>query len=285
MRVIIFGASGFIGGRIRDYLTQAADFEVFGFSSKECNLLIAEEIEEIIKRYGRGAYIIVCSTINRYVENSPESMWKNIEMIKNLTDSLRNNRPAALIFTSTTDVYGFPPKTTPITEETPPCPSDYYALSKLISEQLLLFHPECPFPVSILRLPGVFGQGDRFRSIIGKFAKKILKGEEITLSKMGKTKRDFVDVHDLCCVIYHILRSPYKGILNIATGKSISMRELIDILSKEMKIEPSVRYLETVNLRDVDLTFDISRLRSLYPDVSFRDLRYSIAQYIRVIPR
>ncbi|HIB69793.1 MAG TPA: NAD-dependent epimerase/dehydratase family protein, partial [Phycisphaerales bacterium] len=74
-------------------------------------------------------------------------------------------------------------------EETPAKPKSHYGVSKLMSEIVLPIELSPQTPLSILRLPGVYGPGDQGNSVVGLFAEKLLLGEPIKIAGDGTAKR------------------------------------------------------------------------------------------------
>jgi UDP-glucose 4-epimerase len=279
-KVIVFGASGFIGSHICKYLERIPGLDVAGYSSVDCNLLDRYRVAEVLTFCSSEVSVVICSAISRLVEDSWEAMLKNITMTHNFASSIPDSGLRSIIFLSSTDVYGMPPVSLPINEETMPRPNRYYALSKLISEAILQFKPTCTCPVTILRLPGIYGAGDGAKSILSKFVKKLLQHEEIEISGDGTTRRDYVEVGDLCQVIDHFLQKPFPGLVNIAIGKSTAIKDIIALIAAVVGITPSIRFSPGTDDRSHDLVFDTSRLKSLCPDLKFKDLEQGIKEYV-----
>ncbi|HIB69792.1 MAG TPA: NAD-dependent epimerase/dehydratase family protein, partial [Phycisphaerales bacterium] len=83
-KVIIFGASGFIGKNLRSHLQKKSGLEIVGYSSSECDLLNPTQAAEALKNCNGGTSIVLCSSIPRRKEESWATMLKNIEMVHNL---------------------------------------------------------------------------------------------------------------------------------------------------------------------------------------------------------
>ena len=65
-------------------------------------------------------------------------------------------------------------------------------------------------------------------------------------------KRDFLSVKNIAKYISLLaLKRENLGIVNLCSGKSISLKSLINILTKEYKIKPIVKY-EHIKLRNYE---------------------------------
>ena len=280
-KIVIFGSSGFIGTQLEQLLSESFTVPVLGYSSSECNLLNSEQLAEVLSGCGSGTSIILCSGVGRLQEDSRKSLWKNLTMIENTLSNLPSVGVRNIIFLSSTDVYGMPPRELPITEKTPVAPTDFYGLSKLLSEQLLTFNPGIKFPVTALRLPGVFGYGDRFKSIIGHFIQAALEEHELTVFNEGENLRDFVYVDDVAQIVRHFVEHPYAGVVNVATGKSHSIAELLELIGtcvgKRLKIKKEV----STGSRVGDLRFDNTLLMQQFSPLQFTTIADGVKRYLK----
>lgn len=278
-KIIIYGSSGFIGNNLLRFFSDKEELSVIGYSSKTCNLLNKEQINSSLRNCDQNTTIIICSAIGRNIDDSYESMSKNIEMINNFAESVNPFSTGNIIYISSVDVYGLPAVSYPISERTELNPQSFYGLSKYISEKILTFQLPAEFPLTVLRLPGVFGAQDKGLSTVGRLYKKIADEENITLTGNGLQKRDYLNVSDLCNIIYHLITKPSKITLNVVTGKEISIYDLIQNISQIIGRNPHITYLKRDPYRDFDIFFDNHLLLEKIPDFSFTPLEKGIVDY------
>ena len=279
-KIVLFGASGFIGSSIYKYLQRSNCVEVVGYSSADCDLLNHSDVTRVLSSCDYETSVVLCSAITRSIEDSWDAMLKNITMIHNFATAIRNSGLRSIIFMSSVDVYGMPPQTLPVHENTRLNPIGYYGLSKIICEEILRIEPACKCPISILRIPGIYGAGDGFKSIIGRFVKKVVRHETIQVLGEGSANRDYVEVGDLCRVVELFLLQRFSGIVNIATGTSITINELITTIGELGGIRPVVEFVTENKVPTGDLCFDTSRLKSLCSDFRFKDWENGIGEYL-----
>lgn len=279
-KVIVFGASGFIGANIFGHLKQKKDFDIVGYSSKNCNLLDQPQTAEVLASSNSKTTAILCSAISRSVEDSWDAMLKNITMVNNFVSSIPSSGLRSIIFLSSADIYGNALSKTLIDEGMVPEPKGFYALSKLTCEYIFRISGRCSYPVTCLRLPGIYGYGDGYKSVIGKFIKNLLDCKQIKIMGDGMAKRDYVEVGDLCRVVEHFVRQPYNGPINVATGKSVSIKDIAMIISDVVGVKASFKWLDDRNSARVDLMFDTKRLKSLCPTIRFKNLKNGVKHYI-----
>ena len=161
-KIVVLGNSGFIGKYLYDKLS--IQYKTYGLSSVECNLLNIDEVKKTLVVLKKNDILILCSSITRLMENSIESMNKNILMAQNIALVINNIKIKQLIFLSTIDVYGVNIIDEYISEDTQLNPYDYYATSKVVSEFILRkVCKENNINLFIARLSGVYGHGDNRR--------------------------------------------------------------------------------------------------------------------------
>ena len=129
-----------------------------------------------------------------------------------------------------------------ISEKSATVPLSPYGKSKLDAEiQIRKFADEFGFDAIILRLFNVYGKGqnDQYAGVISKFLKNISENKPLIIYGDGKQTRDFVSVYDVIRAIECAISSENSGTYNIASGKSISINELAEmvILSSGKKLD------------------------------------------------
>ena len=279
-KVIVLGATGFIGRNIYNHLTEKNNLIVEGYSSKNCNLLDPSHVNELFNADNSKTTVIICSAIPRMKEDSWEAMLKNITIIYNLTSSVHTKDLRSVIFISSVDIYGNNLPGKPIDEDTMPNPIGFYGLSKYISERILQSFQKDFYPVTCLRMPGIYGPDDSYKSIIGKFINKALNRETIEIYGEGRVKRDYVDIRDIYKVTDFFVKNPYTGVVNVATGRSISIKDIVLVISSMVNIKVTVECLENKKDKQCDMVFNISRLKSVYKNMEFKSLEEGVRYYI-----
>ena len=278
LNITVLGHSGFIGRALCRKLVEKG-VHVQGASSQECNLVNPAETERFLGNLPQDARVVLCSTILRTVEDSYDAMGRNIRMMENFVTFAPRGRLAGVVFFSTVDVYGFNPEL-PITERTRPAPGNFYGISKLTSEFLLRMPGALDCPLTVLRMPGIYGPGDRGRSIVGRFLDQIRRSGKVTICGDGSVWRDYVEVSDVCEVVLECVKRPFDGLFNVATGTSLSILEIVEILGGAVGISPTIEYLPSDRGVAGSLVFDITSFRSRFPNKTFKKFQEGAASYV-----
>ena len=150
-----------------------------------------------------------------------------------------------------------------IVEELDCVPNGYYGLSKYVSESLIKLQLSCP--ISIIRIPGAYGSLDKNKSIVSHFLYKIINNKKITIYDKGIVLRDYVYINDIIKVIKYIIDLKSNITLNIATGKSIKLIDLVNTIEIILNKKSKINFLESGHTQ-FDITFNIDKLLRFIPD-------------------
>lgn len=278
-QVLVIGHTGFIGKSIVEYLN-LKKIKFVGVASKECDLRKSKSSSYLAKLFTKNTTLIVTAAINRELGDTVTNMHTHIKMIANIAKALQISPIRKCVYLSTTDVYGKSNKL-PITELTPLGPKTYYAIAKYCSENILqIIARNTRLPLLIFRYNGVFGPGQKN---IGYgpnfFIKSILEEGVVKLWGNGQELRDTVYVKDLTRIIVELSFKNSTGIYNIATGRSRSFIEMINMLKeitpKKFKIVKSKRTTPIFNQ-----TFDISNIKRQL-EISFTPMDKALAETLK----
>ena len=116
-------------------------------------------------------------------------------------------------------------------------PSTPYAASKLSGDlHLLTLFKKYQFPVTFSRSSNVYGQHQQLYRIKPKKIIKLKKNKKITLHGLGKSKRDFIHIHDLCDALYKIIKNGSAGETYHVSSKNnlLSIKNIVKIICKKM---------------------------------------------------
>jgi len=279
--VLVVGASSYIGTFLCNYFREKKN-GVVQLSTAECNLLDPASVRDFFSTLPQKEYVVVfLATVNRPKANSIESFKDNINMLENFVQNIDLNNISSLIYFSSVKVYGDQPEL-PISEKTITNPIDWYSLSKLNSEWMLDYYLREELPITILRIPGIYGKSQRERSIIGNFIEDIRQNRKVEIFGTGLSQRDYVFVNDLVRIVEQIVLAPKNKeveLLNIATGKSYSILEILEKIRSVLEIDFVVEY--SVREESIfDLKFDTTKFVNVLPSFNFSSLENGICSYL-----
>jgi UDP-glucose 4-epimerase len=200
-------------------------------------------------------------------------------MARNVALACRDVPIRALVYLSSVDVYGRSPPL-PIDEQTPVAPDSWYGLAKYCSEWILQDAGYLRFPVTVLRIPGVYGLGPYDRSVIGSMIGSLRSDRRLRVHGVGTVLRDYVHVQDLVEVIWRLQDTPRNGTINVCTGHSRSILALAETIRDTVAPDCPIVHDEDQPSRAFDLLFRNAKLRDWIPGVRFRSVEEGIQDYL-----
>lgn len=282
MKAVILGGSGFIGSRIVDDF-ESKGIDCISFSSSQCNLEDLSAARAVLIHHLTDAILVIAVGIPRLKADNTETLCRNIQMISHLAEILEEFPPVGILFLSTIEVYGTPEGV--LTEDSPIHPDTQYGVAKYTCELILQrLQRRISVPLDILRLPGVYGRGDKGRGMIGAVIGAIEQKQTFTLYGDGTDLRDFLFVGDIPRIIEQLYLTATEsrcGIFNIASGYSQPIGEILHKIMLRYGKCPLKR--ESPYRPPVHLEFDNRRLLNRLPDLVMTPLEQGIEDYAATV--
>lgn len=276
--VTVLGAGGFIGSSVAKHFDES-DFSVLALTSADVDLCDIKAATPIIAKGLEGATLVFCAGRHRQRGDTYEIMTQNLAMVQSVIEASKIEKPSHIIFLSSVEVYGAP-ETVPINEQTTLNPMSLYAVGKVTCEMMLKLHAEkSGIELSMPRLPGIYGPQDGSTSIITRMVEASRGNGVFKMFGDGSDLRDYVLVDDLAKLVLALASlGNGVGVVNVASGSSISIAQLLDIVGSIHATVP----LEVVPdmAKHFNLLFDTTKLSNNVPDVSFTSLEDGIKKYV-----
>jgi nucleoside-diphosphate-sugar epimerase len=244
-KIIVLGASGFLGSSLLDKLKDEK-FQVksmihsnnVDIKSKKFkgNVLVKSFIDKEITKGD-----IVINLVGQYSENFSNFVDINLIGGLNLLDSCVKKKISRIILISTMNIYGENLKR-PSKETDIPKPEDPYGEIKFATEKIYESYSKIfGIDITILRLSHVYGPHKKI-GIISDLLNSVNKNKRYTLFNNGKQLRDFLYVDDAVDGIIKTINFQTSGfrIFNISSGIRYSIKDLVKLIekitNKKMKI-------------------------------------------------
>lgn len=244
-----------------------------GVTALDADLSNADAVEALHDRVPADAVWVM--TAARSPRHGGEIREANIGIARAAARLMTRVRPSGVVFLSSIDVYGRTGLRLPLSETSTLRPQSPYAESKIVCEEIL--HEACSgyeLPLLTLRLPGVYGPGDPNAGPVRSFAKAALGGTAIQVQGDGEQRRDLLYVEDVARMVMAWMRRPATLLTNGATGRSVSLNEMIAVVSACAGRELHVRYDE--GAPQFDIVFARPRILEAYPEVVLTSIEEGI---------
>jgi GDP-4-dehydro-6-deoxy-D-mannose reductase len=247
MRVLVTGADGFVGRWTVDELREAGH-EVIGTPPRnELDIVDVEAIRSFVADVSPDAIVHLAGlAFGPDASRDPlhaerVNVMGTANVLNALTASIR--LPVAVVVAGSADVYGNPdPHALPLRESASTRPSTDYGRSKLRQEATALaIGRESRIPLVATRSFNHTGPGQRAEFVAPALARRIVAAAadgrpDIPVGNLD-VRRDVSDVRDVARAYRLILESLASGgmrsgiVVNVASGRSVSVREIVAMLS------------------------------------------------------
>ncbi len=296
--VLVTGAAGFVGSHVVDRLL-ADGYRVWGVdnfdpfysrSIKESNLeearahpgfrltegdLRDEDFLHTIFHEGQFEAVVHLAAragVRPSIQAPDEYYDCNVMGTVRLLEAMRRFGVEALVFASSSSVYGSNGRPGPFSEDDPVGePVSPYAATKRAGELLCHTYSHLHgLACYCLRLFTVYGPRQRPDLAIHKFSRAMCVGQKVPIYGDGSAERDYTYIDDtvdaICCSLEQVMQgtgiSIYR-ILNIGADRTVTVNELVHLLGEAMNAVPSLEHLAP-QPGDVPRTWaDISQARAV----------------------
>jgi UDP-glucose 4-epimerase len=256
-RVVVIGAGGFVGGAIAGRLV-AAGIDVLALGRPRVDLLEKPDLAGLL---ADGDAVVVVSAVAPCKSN--RALIENLIMVDAVCAALAEVEPSHVVYVSSDAVYAT--DANPVTERSPCSPTDLHGTMHLARENMLRGVPRAP--LAILRPSLLYGAADPHNGYgPNRFRRQAAAGETVTLFGEGEEKRDHVFIGDMAEIARLCLLHRSAGVLNVATGVSISFREVAETVG-------GARIAGTPRANPVTHRhFDIADCLRAFPGIKFKPL-------------
>ncbi len=262
MHVLITGGAGFIGSHTtRRLLSQGHQVTVLDNLSNGRRENLPEDpnlrlvvgdiadptaVADALDGTDRVLHLAAQVSVITSVEEPRRSCHDNLLGYVTVLDGARRAGINRFVYASSAAVYGQPSEL-PLRENSAPAPSSPYGLEKLVNDRYATLYRELHSLSTLgMRYFNVYGPGQDpsspYSGVISCFVDRLSKGQTLTVHGDGLQTRDFVYVGDVAQANITALSSSAEGVLNIGTGSSCTLLELIETLGKVAGVSPTINH-------------------------------------------
>jgi UDP-glucose 4-epimerase len=254
-KAIITGGAGFIGSHLSEELSkrgyQLVIVDNLSTGKKDNIAAIIDKknvafikgsitdlplLQKACKNADYVFHLAAAVSVPKSIKNPQESHEVNVTGTLNVLIAARDNKVKKVVNASSCAIYGDAPGL-PKKEDMPVNPLSPYAVTKLAAEEYCqIFQQVYHLPTVSLRYFNIFGPrqnpDSEYSAAIPKFIKLKLQGKTVEVYGDGKATRDYVFVSDAVNAFILAVESDASGIYNIGSGKSTTVNELVELISR-----------------------------------------------------
>jgi GDP-L-fucose synthase len=251
-KIYLAGHKGLVGSAILRKLTQEKYLNIIVKTKEELDLTNQKEVSLFFKKEEPEYVFLAAAKVGGIMFNKlnqADFITQNLQIQTNVIDSAYSNNCKKLVFLGSSCIY---PKLCP-----QPIKESYllsgdlepsnigYAIAKIAGLMMCQKYSEqYGFNTISLMPTNLYGINDNFNietghvlpSLINKFiAAKENNDPSLICWGDGSAKREFLFVDDLADAILFLMKNySSSDIINVGTGKDISIKELVEIIKEEV---------------------------------------------------
>jgi nucleoside-diphosphate-sugar epimerase len=275
-RLLVTGASGFVGRQVLAQLSAAAwdlhaarrassSAEIPGIHWHSCDLRDPQDAERLIDRV-RPTHVLSLAwnaEHGAYWTAPDNDAWAEGTIA--LARATAHHGGRRFVGAGTCAEYDWTALTTVCQEERTPCrPNTIYGRAKLrAGEGLAAVTRESGLSTAWGRLFFLYGPGEDPNRLVPAVARALRSGERAKVTE-GRQVRDFLHVADAARAFVALLASDVDGAVNIGSGTGVSLRHVVETLERASGRRDAVDF-GAIPMRPDDppqIVADITRLKS-----------------------
>jgi UDP-glucose 4-epimerase len=281
LKILILGSEGFVGNNLVDGLSKNHEVFCADMVDKSShknyvkfNVTDSESVMNTVKDVDVVIDLVAHSLVSS-IDGPTKNAEVNIIGLLNILEACRNNKIKKLIFTSASSLVG-EPQTFHVDENHIALPKTAYGITKLTSEHYLRLYFELyGLNYVIFRFFNIYGPHQK-NGLIPILYNRIINDQTLTIFGKGDQVRDYVFIEDIVSFFEKSCISEIgkNSTFNMGTGNGTTIKEIIDMLSKILKIEPEIEFKPPRPGEIGNFVADTNHLKSTFeniPNTSVKD--------------
>ena len=250
-RSLITGADGFIGRHLSNFIRTQHPTADLILAGRQWDLTAPDACARLLEESGAVDYVFHLADVSgnaRWAANhSADQFFANAKISLNILEAVRRHQPNAR-FVGVSSLWAYPAAVTQAREDNywdgplERTTQQYGVVKKFLGSGLHACKQQDGMKGTMLVLGSVYGPGDHSDHVIPTLIQRMAAHPEVLeVWGDGSETRDFVYVEDQVRGIY--LHKDFDGdLLNISSGASYSIREVVETLVRLLGYSGRVTY-------------------------------------------
>lgn len=285
--VVVTGGAGFIGSHVTERAVAAGaarvtvidDLSTGAAANVEAVARAVELVEGDIRdpdvaARAAGADLVLhlaVRNVRASINHPAENLSVNADGTLAVLEAMRRGRRGRFLYVSSSEIYGIPDDHR-FSERVLPAPTTVYGAGKLAGELVTqAYRRTYGMDTQVVRPFNNFGPRSHFEGdsgeVIPKFILRALVGAPLIVHGDGRQTRDFMFVEDTAHWLLQLATAPalIGEVVNIGSGREISIRELADMVLAATGSDSEVTYTDPRPGDLPRLCADVAKVRALLP--------------------
>jgi nucleoside-diphosphate-sugar epimerase len=283
MRILIIGASSFLGGHLRPAVPAAGHTVLTAGRSAGWDLrldLTMDSPDRVAELIASVAPDVIVNCAGATAGTAEVLAAANITAVHTLVTALlgwpgREPRPSPrLVHIGSAAEYGAVTARVPVTEDAVPRPAGLYGATKLGGTRLVELARTAGADAVVLRLFNVVGAGSPEDTLPGAAAAQLRHGGGLKLGPLDAI-RDFVDARDAGEAVLAAAAAPAlpHAVVNIGSGTGVAARVLVQQLLSVAGVDVAVHEDAPGSARSAGLGWQQADIARAAADLGWRPRR------------
>ena len=230
MKILITGASGFLGSEVSNILSNKK-YKILKISRSKkkfinCDLENTQDVTNLLSKFKPDIIINLAAKID--FKKKINSLKLNYKLPKLLSNYCKKNNKY-LIHSSSISIHGEKENYSIKSKNSPNSP---YAISKLMGDKNII-NSKCNY--TIIRFPGIYGANGPDHLFINKLMKRGA-AKKIHIDNNGNQLRNYLFVKDAAKIIFRCIEKKSKNIVYVG-GEKISLKNILILMKKNKFIK------------------------------------------------
>lgn len=250
MRVLVTGASGFVGAHVRNALASSSHEVLTDIDAHAAARDLADEgVADTLVGEARPDAVIHLAARVEARDDAWHALLRNNQLAAfRVLESVRRRAPhARVLLASSSAVYGpVPRERNPVREMEPTRPVTMYGASKAGTEAIAFAFAASGVRVTVCRAFNTIGPGGDKRSALAHWTRKLIEldspgSDNVFRCGPLNTFRDLTDVRDIARAYVTILEHDATvPVLNVCSGRAIEGAVVLEMLLAATGLRPRI---------------------------------------------